>query len=67
LSVRNSSHQIEQKNEQVIGVTGGRRQRFFVSNFKINQPRAIRFLAVDHMVIEAWPCDQPLPNSLLLN
>jgi len=44
-----SSHQIEQKNEQVIGVTGGRRQRFFVSNFKINQPRAIRFLAVDHI------------------
>jgi hypothetical protein len=31
LPVRNSSHHIE----QVIGVTGGRRQRFLVSNLKI--------------------------------
>jgi len=49
LSVRNSSHHIEQENEQVIGLTRGRRQRFFVSNLKIDQPGASRLLVVDHI------------------
>jgi hypothetical protein len=49
LPVRNSSQHIEQENEQVISVTGSRRQRFLVSNLKIDQPGAMRFLVVDHI------------------
>jgi hypothetical protein len=49
LSVRNSSYQIEQENEQVIGMTGSRRQRFVVSYLKIDQPCAPRFLVIDHI------------------
>jgi hypothetical protein len=49
LPVRNSSQHIEQENEQVISVTGSRRQRFLVSNLKIDQPGAMRFLVVNHI------------------
>jgi len=49
LSIRNSCHQIEQENEQVIGVTGGGRQRFLVSELEIDQPGAPRFLVVNYI------------------
>ncbi|PYK59819.1 MAG: hypothetical protein DME43_07545 [Verrucomicrobia bacterium] len=49
MSVRNSSHHVEKENQQVIGLTRGRRQRFFVSNLKIDQPGASRLLVVDHI------------------
>jgi len=49
LPVQNSSHHIEQENEQIIGMAGARRQRFLVSNLKIDQPGAMRFLVVDHI------------------
>jgi hypothetical protein len=49
LPVWNSCHQIEQENEQVIGATAVRRQRFLMSNLKIDQAGPIRCLVVDHI------------------
>jgi hypothetical protein len=63
LTTRNSAHQIDRENEQVIGVTGGRRQRFLASNLKIDQPGAPRFLVGNHIGHRGIACDQPLPKS----
>ena len=45
LTARNAAHQTE----QVIGVARGRRLRFLVSNLKIDQSGASRYLVVDHI------------------
>src|SRR5207248_3914239 len=44
-----SSHHVEQKNKQVIGMPFASRQRFLMSDLEINQPRSFRFLVVDHV------------------
>ncbi|PYK43445.1 MAG: hypothetical protein DME46_07670 [Verrucomicrobia bacterium] len=64
MSVRDSSYHIEQENKQVIGVTGHRRQRFPVSNLKIDQPGALRFLVIDHIGHRSIAMGPPIAELL---
>jgi hypothetical protein len=41
LSARYDSHHVEQEDKQIVRLSGSGRERFFVDNFKVNQPCAI--------------------------
>jgi len=55
LSVRHRSHHVEQENEQIVRLSRGSMQRFFVNDFKINQTCAVAARVVDHVLASAIP------------
>jgi hypothetical protein len=63
----NYSDDVEQKNEQIIGVSHCCRKRLVMDNFKVNQPRSASPLVVKTFVMPASPCDHgPGPHCQLL-
>jgi hypothetical protein len=49
LPARNTIDHIEQKHEQVIGVTSACGQGFFVPELEVDQSRAICLVVIDHI------------------
>jgi len=53
LPVRHGSHHVEQEHEQIVRLSGGGRERFFMDDFKVNQSCAVVARIVDHILASA--------------
>jgi len=49
VSAGNSSHHVEQENEEIVRMPNPGRQRLFVDDFEIDQTRAVRLFVINHI------------------
>jgi hypothetical protein len=50
LSTRHDSHHVEQEDEQIVRLSGGGHERFFVDNFEVNESCAVTARIVNYIL-----------------